>query len=81
MFDPKHRRIKNSVRVWRIQTNCREQSLIRPITDQNIYYVERFKMVVAVAGEEVAVSEDINDGAAWTLVKEIKSISFWIFLS
>ena len=28
--------------------------------DQNIYYVDRFKMAVAVAGEEVAVSEDIR---------------------
>ena len=69
-FIQKCRPIKNPVRVWRIQTNCREQSLVRPTTDQNIYYVGRIKTATAVAGEEVAVSEDVNVGAAWTLEKE-----------
>ena len=35
MFNPKMSADKKkSVRVWQIQTNCREQSLVRPITDQ-----------------------------------------------
>ena len=39
MSDPKTLadKKKKSVRVWRILTNCREQGLVRPIVDQNIY--------------------------------------------
>ena len=55
-----------------IHTNCWEpQNLVRPITDQNIYYMGNFKMVAAVAGEDVAVSEDVNDGDAWILEKDL----------
>ena len=55
MFDPKTLADKKLVCVWWIQTNFQEQSLVRPIMDQNIHFVGRFKMAAAVtAGEKVA---------------------------
>ena len=41
-IDPITTADKRLVRVWRIRTSCREQSLVRPIMDQNIYQVRRF---------------------------------------
>ena len=39
--------------------------------------MERFNIAAAVAGEEVEVSEDINDGATWTLEKEDLLVEAW----